>query len=74
MKFKLIDEDNNKNSYSIEEIIFTNRGIKKEEIYNFLNTKDEDILDFSLLNNIDKAYECIIKHLQMDSKILIQVD
>lgn len=73
MKFKLINEDVHKNS-SIEEIIFMNRGIKKEEIRKFLNTTDDSILDFNLLNNIDKAYECIMKHIQLNSKILIQVD
>lgn len=47
MKFKLVDSINS--NYSALEQILTNRGIKYEDLYHYINTTDDDINSFLLL-------------------------
>lgn len=56
------------------EQILTNRGIKYEDIEHYLNVSEEDNLSPLLLDNIEKAAQLIIKHLDGDGMIYIQVD
>ena len=58
----------------ILDTIFINRGFKQEDIYHYLNTTDEDLLDPKLLKNIDKGAEMLIKHIGHNDKIFVQVD
>ena len=50
MNCELINPDNNADS--LIEKIFINRGFKKEDIFHYLNTTEEDLLPPELLSNI----------------------
>ena len=50
MNCELINPDNNADS--LIEKIFINRGFKKEDIFHYLNTTEEDLLSPELLSNI----------------------
>jgi single-stranded-DNA-specific exonuclease len=58
--------------FDIQGTIFANRGIK--DIDTFLCLPKEVTHDFRLLKNIDKAVECLERHLELKSNILIIVD
>lgn len=70
MQFKLIG----KNDYLINpmETILHNRGI--ENVEEFLNVNQDHTYHYSKLKNIDKAIDCLLKHLQNNNIIFIQVD
>lgn len=70
MKYKLIG----KNDYLIEPIktILNNRGIV--DIDKFLNVNESMTHHWSLLSNIKDAANCLIKHLEQDSVIFVQID
>ncbi|TPF18072.1 DHH family phosphoesterase [Priestia megaterium] len=70
MKYELIGE----NDFFINpiETILKNRGI--EDIEKFLNL-DESVADhWNTLVNIEKAIDCVLKHISNKSKIFVQVD
>lgn len=70
MKYRLIGE----NDYVLNpvEVIFANRGVK--DIDSFLNIDESVTHDWRLLDNIDKAVECTVRHLENDSAFFVQVD
>lgn len=70
MQYKLINPINP--SYSLIEQLFYNRGITN--IYNYINTTDDDIYSYKLLKNIKEGAELLLKHIKNKSKIFIQVD
>jgi len=74
VKYKLINEELNdkRNVISPSEIILLNRGITDPNTY--LNLDDTAIYPYSMLGNIDKAVEILIKHVNNKSVIGIVVD
>ncbi|HBD94869.1 MAG TPA: hypothetical protein DC057_11925 [Spirochaetia bacterium] len=74
MKYRLINEELNdkRKVLSITEIVLKNRGIDDPEAY--LNLDDTALYHFSMLSNIDKAVEMLLKHIGNKSVIGIIVD
>lgn len=72
MQINLINEMNP--NYTATEQILTNRGIPYDKINGFLNTTDSDINSFLDLDNMEAAVKMLFKHLNGNSRILIQVD
>ena len=71
MKYKLIGKNN---YFDVLETVLNNRGITDVKRYlKASNNKDEEH-HYSLLKNIDKAVDCIVNHIEKDSKIFIQID
>lgn len=70
MKYELIGS----NDYMLNplETVLKNRGV--EDIDKFLNVSIEDTHHWSLLKNMDKAVDCLLKHVKKGSKIFIQYD
>lgn len=70
MKYQLIGE----NDYFLNPIkaILNNRGI--DDIDSFLNVNSSAVNDWRLLNNIEKAADCLLDHVSNGSKIFIQCD
>ena len=58
--------------YSPIEQILNNRGIKN--IYHYLHTTDDDILDPSTIMNIKNGAIMLVSHINNNDKILIQID
>lgn len=69
MEYKLIGKNNYLNPI---ETILKNRGI--EDIQSFLNISEKNVIHWSKLKNIDKAVECLLKHIKNNSNIFVQVD
>lgn len=72
MKINLINEVD-RNLPTVYQIL-VNRGISLENIEQFLNTTDEVINDYKLLNNIEWASGCFLRNYFEDIEMLIQVD
>lgn len=74
MKFKLINKELNDlyGKIPLKHIILKNRGI--EDVEKYTNLDDSVIHPYSLLKNIDKAKECLLKHIEKESEIGIIVD
>ena len=58
--------------YSPIEQILNNRGIKN--IYHYLHTTDDDILDPSTIMNIKNGAIMLVSHINNNDKVLIQID
>ena len=56
------------------ERVLSNRGIMPSEINHYLHTTDADILNPSLIANIDAGIKMLIKHIAQNDKVLIQID
>ena len=59
---------------SAVERVLTNRGISCNEINHYLNTTDNDILEPTLISNIEEGAKMLIKHISQNDKVLIQID
>ena len=59
---------------SVIEQVLINRGIQPSEIRHYLNTTKKDILDPSIIQNIDKGVKLLIFHISQGHKIFIQID
>ena len=59
---------------SLLETVLTNRGIKIENITNYLNTTEDDIIDPKKIKNIDQGAKLLISHIKNNDDIFIQVD
>ncbi|MGV7065774.1 single-stranded-DNA-specific exonuclease RecJ [Bacillus velezensis] len=70
MAYKLIG--NNDYNFNPLLTILKNRGIENPK--SFIDVNQSAIIHFSKLNNIDKAVDCLIKHLENKNKIFVQVD
>jgi single-stranded-DNA-specific exonuclease len=70
MKYELIG----KNDYLIDPIktVLNNRGI--EDIEQFLNVSEKNVIHWSKLKNINEAVDCLLKHLNNENRIFVQVD
>lgn len=69
MKYELIGKNN---LFNPIETILQNRGIV--DIQSFLNVNEECIIHWSKLININKAVECLLKHIENEDEIFIQYD
>ena len=56
------------------EQVLANRGIAPENVEHYLHTSDQDILDPTLILNIDDGIRILIKHIAQGDKVLIQID
>lgn len=54
--------------------ILVNRGIKEEDIWHYLNTTDNDLIDPSTIEHIDEGAKLLLKHIENNSKVFIQPD
>lgn len=73
MKYKLINEIDE--SYSTKENVLLNRGIPKHNIDHFMEgLSRDDLIDPTNLDNIDKAAQCFLSHMQQKSATLLIVD
>ena len=45
-----------------------------EDIYHYLNTTEDDILDPSSIKNMEEGVKLLIKHISNDDKVFVQVD
>lgn len=70
MEYQLI----NKQNYDTLTQILINRGIKFEDIYHYLNTTDNDILDPQLLDNLRPAAQMLLTHIINMDKTCILID
>lgn len=70
MAYKLIG--NNDYNFNPLSTILKNRGIENPK--SFIDVNQSAVIHFSKLNNIDKAADCLIKHLENKNKIFVQVD
>ncbi|MED1863356.1 DHH family phosphoesterase [Fictibacillus nanhaiensis] len=69
-KYRLVGD--NDYTFDIQGTLFKNRGIN--DIDAFLSLSKDVTHDYRLLKNIDKAVECLERHLELKSNILIIVD
>lgn len=72
MNYELIKPVNPE--YNAIQQVLTNRGIALEDIDHYLNVSEQDNLSPLLLNNIETAAAMIIKHIDDDGPIMVQVD
>ncbi|MFE1562714.1 single-stranded-DNA-specific exonuclease RecJ [Bacillus velezensis] len=70
MAYKLIG--NNDYNFNPLSTILKNRGIENPK--SFIDVNQSSVIHFSKLDNIDKASDCLIKHLKNKNKIFVQVD
>ena len=59
---------------SVIEQVLLNRGIQAQDIRHYLNTSDKDILDPTLIANIEEGAKMLIYHISQEHKIFIQID
>lgn len=71
MRYKLIEGSTN-DIYNIKETILKNRGISNPKEY--LKLDDSVLYDWSLLENIKEAVDCLSKHIELNSNIHVVVD
>jgi len=69
VEFTLIGENNIHNPI---ETIFRNRGV--EDAFTLLTCDESYLIPYNLLKNIEKAVECLLKHVKEDNEVFIQVD
>ena len=74
MKYKLLRSEYEHENLTVKERILTNRGIDLYAVEHYLHTTDDDILEPSLLKNIEEGAKMLIKHIAQGDKVLIQVD
>lgn len=72
MNYILTNKDNNYKSENLKEYILKLRGIKDPQKYLHLN-KDASI-PFDKLDNIQEGVKCLIKHIDNNNDIYIQID
>ena len=72
MEYKLISEK--KDNLSVIQQILINRGIALKDIDHYLNTTENDNLDPTLIERIKDGVMILIKHINNNDKILLQVD
>lgn len=72
MEYKLISEK--EDNLSVIQQILINRGIALKDIDHYLNTTENDNLDPTLIKRIKDGVMILIKHINNNDKILLQVD
>ena len=58
---------------AIEQVLL-NRGIQSQDIYHYLHTDDNDILDPLLIDNIHEGAQMLIRHIAAGDKVFLQID
>lgn len=71
LQYRLLKNGNN-DIYNVLETVCKNRGISDYNTY--LNLTDKVLYHYSLLDNIDKAVSCFIKHYNNKDRIAILGD
>jgi single-stranded-DNA-specific exonuclease len=71
MRYKLLENSKN-NIHSPIKTVLNNRGI--EDIDTYLNLDDSVLYHYNQLDNMDKAVECLLKHVENNSHIHIIPD
>ena len=54
--------------------ILTNRGLKEEDIWHYLNTTDDDLIDPASIEHIEEGAQMLLKHMRAHDKVFIQPD
>ena len=54
--------------------ILVNRGLKEEDIWHYLNTTDNDLIDPATIEHIDEGAKMLMKHIDKKSTIGVCVD
>lgn len=54
--------------------VLVNRGFKSFQVEHYINTTRDDLLDPSLIDNIQEGAKMLIKHIANKDKIFIQID
>ena len=54
--------------------ILTNRGLKEEDIWHYLNTTDDDLIDPTSIEHIEEGAQMLLKHMRAHDKVFIQPD
>lgn len=67
MKYELIGSNF---MFTPIDTVLENRGIRKS----IFDVNEKDVEDYNNYDNIDKAYECLMKHIDNDDKIGILWD
>lgn len=75
MEYQLIKPllPQNNNNTAVERVL-SNRGILPQEINHYLNTTDNDILDPTLIDNIEDGAKILVKHMAQNDNVLMIVD
>ena len=58
---------------AIEQVLL-NRGIAEQDVWHYLNTSDNDIINPATIDNIHRGAQMLIKHIVAGDKIFLQVD
>lgn len=69
MEYRLIGKNNYLDPINT---VLENRGI--EDTQSFLNIDESAVIHWSKLKNIERAVECLLKHIKNESKIFVQTD
>jgi single-stranded-DNA-specific exonuclease len=72
MKYQLRAERNK--SLSVTEQIFMNRGLALEDIYHFLHTSENDVLEPSTIAHMRDGAKILVEALQKSKRTFIQID
>lgn len=59
---------------TLVEQVFLNRGIQPEDIEGYLNPSETNVIDATLLDNMDAGVAMLIKHISNNDKIFLLVD
>lgn len=59
---------------TLVEQVFLNRGIKPEDIEGYLNPSESNVINATLLDNMDEGVAMLIKHISNNDKIFLLVD
>lgn len=71
-KYELINKNNDYKSNNLLNDILKFKGVENPDKY--LNLSRDDTYSYKNLDNIDKAVECLIRHIEEGNAIYIQVD
>ena len=58
-------------SLSAVEQVFANRGIAPQNLYHYLNTSAEDLIDPASIKNMEEGVKLLIKHISNNDKIFV---
>lgn len=72
MEYQLIKKNNQ--SCEVVEQVLINRGLKREDIYHYLNTTEDDLYDPTLIANIEQGAKMLMQHVSQGHDIFVQID
>jgi single-stranded-DNA-specific exonuclease len=74
MEYQLIKPLLPDKNLTVVERVLSNRGIMPENIQHYLNTTDDDIIDPTMLMNVEVGAKMLIRHISQGDDVLIQID